>query len=372
MPKSREALFGTLIHQTLKFMFKRDPLFPTLDEVIGYFRANWPTREKFEEGIKNALGRGWSEEEEKIYFEEGVKMLKKFYEKNAPWNFSVLDLESRFEIALEDPKTGETHILAGIIDRIDKLADDTYEIIDYKTSKRMPSQDALDKNLQLSLYSLGLQKKWPHIRPEDIKLSLYFLKHGEKLSTKTTVEATEQTKTHILESVREIQERQHAGKEFEPMPSALCDWCPYKPMCPAWKHLYRDKRQKTSDKVDINNVVKEYFDLKKEEHKNEARLEELQKQIKEYMKTGGLTRVFGDEGVISQKTIQRYEYDWEKVKALLSPIGRWEEILKADDAKLKKIMREIPEETKNAVIDARKISKEYAVLTTSLKPVTPL
>ena len=368
-PKSHEALFGTLIHQTLKFMFKRDPLFPTLDEVIGYFRENWPKREKFEEGIKNALGRGWSEEEEKIYFEEGVKMLKKFYEKNAPWNFSVLDLESRFEIALEDPKTGETHVLAGIIDRIDKLTNDTYEIIDYKTSKRMPSQDALDKNLQLSLYSLGLQKKWPHIRPEDIKLSLYFLKHGEKLSTKTTAETTEQTKEHILKSVREIQEKLRTGKEFEPMPSALCDWCPYKPMCPAWKHLYRDKQQAIGNKEDINNVVREYFDLKKSEHKNEARLEELQKQIKEYMKTGGLTRVFGDDGVISQKTIQRYEYDWEKIKTLLSPIGKWEEILKADDAKLKKIMREIPEEIRNAVTDARKISKEYAVLTTSLKPV---
>lgn len=369
--KSHEAIFGTLIHQTLKFMFKRDPLFPTLDEVIGYFRENWPKREVFEEGIKNnPLKRGWNEEEEKIYFEEGVRMLKKFYEKNAPWNFSVLDLESRFEIALEDQKTGETHILAGIIDRIDKLPDETYEIIDYKTAKRMPSQDALDKNLQLSLYSLGIQKKWPHIKPEDIKLSLYFLKHGEKLSTKATAATTGQTKEHILKSIREIQEKQRAGKEFEPMPSALCDWCPYKPMCPAWKHLYR-KAQITDHKSqnEMESIIKEYFEIKKGEQKNEARLEKLQKQVKEYMKTEGLTRVFGDEGVISQKTIQRYEYDWEKIKTLLSPIGKWEEVLKADETKLRRIMGEITQDLRREIENARKVTKEYTALTASIKKV---
>ncbi len=170
-------------------------------------------------------------------------MLKRFYEKNAPWNFTIVDLESRFEVALTDEKTGETHILAGIIDRIDKLPDGKYEIIDYKTSKRMPSQDALNRDLQLSLYSLGLQKRWPHLSAEDIKLSLYFLKHGEKLSTKATAETTEKTKEHVLKTVGDIQERIRSGKEFEPMPSALCDWCAFKPICPAWKHLY--KKQET-------------------------------------------------------------------------------------------------------------------------------
>ena len=53
VPKSREALFGTLIHSTLRFMFKQDPLFPTLDEVVGYFREHWPTHEVFNQESKN-------------------------------------------------------------------------------------------------------------------------------------------------------------------------------------------------------------------------------------------------------------------------------------------------------------------------------
>lgn len=361
VPKNREAVFGTLIHSTLKFMFCRDPLFPTLDEVINYFRENWPAKE--------TLKIPWSAEEEKTYFEEGVRVLKKFYEKNAPWNFTVVDLESHFEIPLED-KNGVVHILAGKIDRIDKLPDDTYEIIDYKTGKRMPSRAVLDKDLQLSLYSLGLQKRWPHLRAEDIKLSLYFLKHGEKLSTKITPEATARTKNEILKNINEIQSRLSSGKEFEPMPGALCDWCGYKPICPAWSHLYKKTQIPGSkSQTEIENIVREYFTLKKSEQTNKIRLAELQEQIKEFMDQGGVTRVFGDEGVISKKNVQRYEYDWEKIKTILSPLGKWEEVLKADENKLRRVLIEIPEDARTFIEKTRTVSKEYAILTASTKKV---
>lgn len=370
VPKGREAIFGTLIHDTLKFMFTANPLFPTLDEVIGHFHAKWPDKEIWTAESKyDSRKTARSDAEEKAYFEEGVKMLKKFYEKNAPWNFTALDLESRFEVVLTDEKTGETHILAGIIDRIDKLTDETYEIIDYKTGKRMPAQAALDENLQLSLYSLGLQTRWPHIRPEDITLSLYFLKHGEKLSTKPNATATLKTKEHILRTIAEIQEKIRDVKEFEPMPSALCNWCGYRPICPAWKHLYKNQNAKIKSRDDIDKIINEYLAIKKSLQFSEGRLEELQKQIKGYMEQEGLTRVFGDNGFISKKTVQRYEYDFEKIKSLLSPIGKWEDILKADETKLKKIMKEIPEAIRNEIENSRKVSKEYTVMSVSLKKI---
>src|SRR3989344_5828558 len=109
VPKSREAIFGTLVHSTLHFMFQQDPLFPTLEEVIAYFREHWPDLETFnKDAAHDALKQPWAEEDEKAYFEQGVKMLKRFYEKNAPWNFHIVDLESRFELALTDEKSGET------------------------------------------------------------------------------------------------------------------------------------------------------------------------------------------------------------------------------------------------------------------------
>src|SRR3989338_7593405 len=35
--KSKAAVFGTHIHSSLRFMFSRDPPFPTLDEVLARF-----------------------------------------------------------------------------------------------------------------------------------------------------------------------------------------------------------------------------------------------------------------------------------------------------------------------------------------------
>ena len=370
VPKSREAIFGSLIHSTLHYMFQRDPLFPTLDEVIAYFRSHWPIKEKLNaQSQHDALIYPWTNEEEKIYFEQGVRMLKKFYEKNAPWNFSIIDLESRFTVTLTDEKTGSTHILAGIIDRIDKPTDDSYEIIDYKTAKRMPSQEGVDNNLQLSLYALGLQNRWPHLRAEDIKLSLYFLRHGEKLSSQPSQETIEATKKHILATIREIESRIKEGKQFEPLPGPLCNWCGYRPMCPAWKHLYR-KKNDSINKEQIDTKIKEYFSLKKKEKQNEKLLTALQGDIKQYMDQEGITRVFNDEGVITKKTIQRYAYDYEKIKSLLSPIGKWEEILKADDEKLKRMIKELPDEIRSAIEDARSVARQYEVLAISEKKIT--
>lgn len=369
-PKSREAIFGTIIHNTLKFMFSRDPLFPTFDEVINYYREHWPAREILRaETVNDPLKRPWTDDEEKTHFEEGVKMLKKFYEKNAPWNFTVVDLESRFEVMLTDEKTGQSHILAGIIDRIDKLPDGKYEIIDYKTGKRMPSQDSLNKNLQLSLYALGLQKRWPHLTSDDIRLSLYFLKHEEKLTAEQSPAIREETKNYILNTINEIENRLRSGKEFEPMPSALCNWCSFRPICPAWKHLYKNQEAGSINQEEINNSIKEFFELKKTIQQHEARLAGLQQQIKEYMNQENLTRVFGEAGVISKKNIQRYKYDLAKIKEILSPLGKWEEILKADETKLKKLVRDFPENIRTAIFEARFVAKEYVVLTTSLNAI---
>src|SRR3989344_5057334 len=40
-PRSPEAMFGSSVHGAMKFIFSHDPLFPTLDEVLGHFSENW-------------------------------------------------------------------------------------------------------------------------------------------------------------------------------------------------------------------------------------------------------------------------------------------------------------------------------------------
>ncbi len=365
--KSKAALFGTHIHSCLKYMFSRDPLFPTLDEVLNYFREHWPAPAEATAGKPPPI-EPFTEEERQLYLESGERMLKTFYAKNAPWNFAVVDLESRFEVLIEDPRRKEIHVLAGRIDRIDKT-DGGYEIIDYKTSRRMPSQDAVDRDLQMSLYALGLQKRWPHLKPGDITLSLYFLKHGEKLSTTRTAEATQATAQDVLKTISEIQEKLATGERFEPVPGPWCDFCPYKPICPAWRHLYRSSQPPAPSDQQVQEFLKEYFKLLKNQREHEKRLSELKAKISEYMDAEGFDRVFGEEGYLAKSRQQRFAYDFEKVRAILEPLGKWEAILAADEKKLAVVLKGLPPETQSQIAGARVLTREFTVITTSTKRV---
>jgi len=89
-------------------------------------------------------------------------MIQEYYRKNNIADFNVVDLESRFAIEIGDEKN--KHIISGIIDRIDKTPDG-YEIIDYKTTKKMPSQEKVDNDMQLSVYLNAFLSRYPKKRP---------------------------------------------------------------------------------------------------------------------------------------------------------------------------------------------------------------
>lgn len=309
VPKIPEAIYGAIIHDALKYMFEKNPIYPTIDEVMDFFRNKWEEKKAL---FKNP-------EEEKIYFEDGISILKKFYKANPPWNFNTVDLESRFEVELKDPEKKEKHILVGIIDRIDKNPEnESYEIIDYKTARKMPSQDILDNNLQMSIYHLGLIKRWPHLSSRNIKMTLYFLKHGEKISTFRSEEKLEDTKKFVLNTINEIEKKIKNNYEFPPGPSPLCDWCGYKKMCPMWKHLYiKSEAQSTKSETEIQEIVKEYFGLKVQNEKNNDRLDELKTVIYGFMDNEKVDRVFGSEGYLTRKIQERVSYDMKKIKDIL-------------------------------------------------------
>ncbi len=359
-PKNIEMIFGTAVHSALNFMFERTPLYPTLDEIIDFFCVKWDEETQIFSDEEFA-------EKKKAYREEGVALLKNFYKKNQPWNFNAIDLETRFEVELDDQKSGEKHLLTGIIDRIDKNMDDeSYEIIDYKTSKKMPAQDIVDKDLQLSIYHMGLLKRWPHLDPRKIKLSLYFVKHGEKISTSRSGKQLEETKQLVLKTIDEINERVERGNDFPPHPSALCDWCGYRKMCPMWKHLYQSQTSEIKSQKDMEPIIKEYFDIKEQNQKNKERLDELKTVIYGFMDDQKIERVFGESGYVTRTARESASYDMEKAKEILEPINKWKDILVADEKKLEKLLEELPKDTQEKLLALRS-TKKITTLTASKK-----
>lgn len=349
-PKSKEAVFGTLIHECLRMFHNPAQITPfSEEELLKYFTEKWNS-EIYQD-----------KQEEAFAFHQGVEILKKYYLQNQNLSFNIVDLETLFKIPIQD-ENKELHQVTGRIDRIDKLDSEagTFEIIDYKTTKKMPSQEMIDKNFQLSVYYLGVINRWPYLQKENrpVKLSLYYLRHGEKLSTNQNNQQIKETKERILSLINQIEK-----SNFGPISNPLCDWCQYQPYCPLFKHKYIKEKQLTANEKQIKNVIKEYFEIKDKQSQDNKRLFELKTVINQYCDENELDRVFGDNGHITRLSQQRFSYNFNKVKEILKPINKWNEILTIDKTKFKKVVDSLPYDIKKQIDQAKKLEREFKVIT---------
>lgn len=346
-PKSKEQFFGTLLHNTLKIVHAPGILSPTLEQALDFYSKNW-NAEVFAD-----------ETEERSAFAQGVAMLQDYYKKNDPAKINIVDLESRFQVEIGPVKSDaasdhgakeENHIVSGIIDRIDKTGDG-YEIIDYKTTRKLPSQEKVDNDLQLSIYLAGFLKRYPkEINNLDkIKVSLYYLKHGVKLSSTRTLEQVKKSEELMLDLIAQINE-----SKFEPTISGLCDWCGYQNICPMWKHKFKDKKEK----IEVEKIISEYISLKDEVKSKADRIGELQEILSGYMDEEKVEQVFSDAGRILRTLRKTYKYDAAKLRSILEPLDKWEDILKVDGVALKNILGVLPYEARRVAEKAKTVDKE--------------
>lgn len=347
VPKSKEAVFGSTIHETMKFIHTPGILSPTLDQAMEHFSNAW----------NPAVFDG--ETEERAAFSQGVRIIQDYYQKNNPADFNIINLESRFQI--EIGKDSDKHIISGIIDRIDKT-EDGFEIIDYKTTKKMPNQEKVDNDIQLSVYLQAFLSQYPkEIQNLDkIKVSLYYLKHGMKLSATRTLEQLKYSEQLFLDTIKVIE----AGN-FEPTMSPLCDWCGYQNLCPMWKHKFKELRH--IDTEEINKSIEEYIDLKSAIAMTKDRLAKLQEDILGYMDQEGVERVFGPQGVIARSLRKTYKYDEKKLREVLEPLDHWEDVLKVDGIALRNILGVLPYDAKKEIEKAKVLNKETKSLSVKKK-----
>ncbi|MDD2766433.1 MAG: PD-(D/E)XK nuclease family protein [Candidatus Moranbacteria bacterium] len=342
-PKSKEAVFGTLIHAVLKYIHTPAILSPTLDQALDYYSKGWNS-EVYDD-----------EMEERSAFTQGVAIIQKYLQNNKPNDYTIIDLESRFAIEIGNEQDG-IHTVSGIIDRIDKT-EDGYEIIDYKTTRKMPSQDKVDNDLQLSIYLRAFLERYPKEKEhlDKITVSLYFVKHGVKLSSKRTKEQLEHIEETFLDVIKSIEE-----EKFDPILSPLCDWCGYQNICPMWKHKFAETH--TVKNEEAEKAISEYLDLKGKLSEEKLRLGKLQSLILQYMEQEGIDRVFDDNGIIAKSLRKTYKYDADQLRAILEPLDKWESVLKVDGVALRNILAVLPTPIKQSVEGAKVLDKESVSL----------
>lgn len=160
-----------------------------------------------------------------LYETQGVDQLRQFVRasQSAPIP-EVLHAEEAFEVRI-----GNTTV-AGRIDRIDRAANGSVVITDYKTGKPQSQEDA-DESLQLSVYALAAREKWGYRVDQLVFHNL--LENVAVISRRTDVQL-EGARLKVDEVAQNI-----AAGNFKAKPGFYCAFCPYRNLCPATeKRLY--------------------------------------------------------------------------------------------------------------------------------------
>jgi RecB family exonuclease len=318
--------FGDSLHRALhRFHDRPVPVAPSLGELWSALDDLWVS-----DGYRD-------EAEERLYRDHGREVLARYHRENADGYRIPAALEFRFRVEVE----GIT--LSGVIDRMDRLPGGGYEIIDYKTNRRLPPQARVDRDLQLSLYHLAAREIWG-IEPE--RLTLYFLLPGQRMSTRRAPADADELRRRVVT----VAERIDAGM-FEPRENPLCDWCDYQRLCPLYRHRF--EAETTPPK--IAELVDEWVRLKREDRQRWRQLEELGATIRAYAEEHGLGRLYGSDGAIH--IVKRIDTapDPVQVRAALEPLGLYESVLAVDPRRLQDLVdsRTLPPAVEEALLASR-------------------
>jgi DNA helicase-2/ATP-dependent DNA helicase PcrA len=197
--------FGIAVHQVLERYHAQGG--GSLEDLMHLFEVAW-----------RRCGFGHSADELQ-FREKAVAALTRYWELDREREGEPVWFERGFSF-----KLGE-HLVRGRVDRVDRLPDGGYELIDYKTG-RPKSERQLREDIQLSLYQMGAREAWGLPGSHQ---SYYYVLENEKVPVEHTDDELDRVRTAVTEIADGI-----LGQEFEPKPSPeLCAACDYRIICPA-------------------------------------------------------------------------------------------------------------------------------------------
>lgn len=227
--QSIEGFLGNKVHETLEWIYKevsKGKEFQ-LEEVLNFYVKEW--NKDFSNEIK--ITKAYNDAE--YYFNKGIKFLIDYFLKYSPFKDNTIAIEKKLTFALDDEGRYQ---IEGYIDRLVHHKDaNIFEIHDYKTSGFLKSQEELDNDKQLALYSIGIKKLFENV--QDIHLVWHFLDFNQKLISKRTDEQLENLKKNIIALIKKIE----SATEFPANPCTLCNWCEYQNYCADYlKNIYNN------------------------------------------------------------------------------------------------------------------------------------
>jgi RecB family exonuclease len=199
--------FGIVVHQVLERYHANGH--DSLDDLLALFDAGW-----------RRGGLGDSEAEHALR-EKGREALCGYHARLQREPGAPVWFERSFNFRL-----GPHHV-RGRVDRVDRILDgdrETFELIDYKTS-RPKTEAQLREDTQLSLYALAAREDW---KLDSVQLAYHYVLDDRKVAVPADARGADALERTVLEIGEGILEQR-----FHATPSrAVCAMCDYRITCP--------------------------------------------------------------------------------------------------------------------------------------------
>ena len=235
MPEHRPAamLFGSAIHAAIARYYKGvqkkgkpEPL--SLHQDLFHDYWNWETEDS---GIPIAYKGGQNKDS---MLNEGQRLVKTFYENVDP--MEVIGVEEPYSSVLYDEEGNPTDFkLIGIVDCIQRDKDGNLIIIDNKTAARAYSQDKIEQDLQMTVYSyLAAASKLVPAKSKTLHRFdvLVKLKKEPRLDIYHTTR-TAADRRRLAKTISRVLRGIEAGVFF-PNPGWMCGDCQHARACVNW------------------------------------------------------------------------------------------------------------------------------------------
>ncbi len=200
--------FGILVHQVLEryHVAGRGEGDHTLEEMLGLLEAGW-----------RRGGFGSSEQEIQLRG-KATAALTRYHERFQGEDAEPTFFERSFSFQLGP------NVLRGRVDRVDRLPEGGWELIDYKTGPPKTASQ-LERDVQLSLYAVAAREAW---QLDTARGAYYYVLDDAKVPVErdTDRDWIEEITTEVAEGI--------LSQGFEPTPSiTACAMCDYRLVCPA-------------------------------------------------------------------------------------------------------------------------------------------
>lgn len=220
-PPSPHTVKGTLVHSALEGLFWRhQPGLRTEGAAAAELERSWALLQSDPEFVALEL----TAEDADAFLADARLLIGNYFRLEDPNQVHAVGIELGLEILQDGMR------LRGVIDRLDMAPDGSLTVVDYKTG-RAPSVRFEQSRLGgVQIYALLCQRALGRVPVEVRLLHLRDPVIISAVATPQTVKGQQIRTTAVWGAI----ERACVAEDFRPKTGPLCNFCSFKPECPAF------------------------------------------------------------------------------------------------------------------------------------------